>query len=177
MFVEVGAGRGAITSALAKCGADVVAVELDPDWAGGLRRAMRGAANVRVVQADILDFRLPERPFRLIGNIPFGRTTDILRRFLDDPGVAMTRMDVIVQWEVAAKRGASPPSTLLSTTWAPWWEARLGRRIPASAFRPRPRSDAGVLTYVRREPALLPVGMAAAYGAFVRQGWPFGSGR
>ena len=78
LVIEVGAGSGAVTLALARRGINVV------------------------------------------GSVPFGRTTDILRRLLDDPSVPLERADVIVQWEVACKRATVPPSTLLSTVWAPW---------------------------------------------------------
>ena len=127
-----------------------------------------------MVEGDVLSLALPAEPFRLWGSLPFGRTTDILRRLLDDPASALQRADVIVQWEVARKRAASPPATLLSTAWAPWWELRLTRRIPAAAFRPVPRVDAGLLAITRRDPPLLPPAMARAYASFLRQHWPFG---
>jgi 23S rRNA (adenine-N6)-dimethyltransferase len=96
-----------------------------------------------------------------------------MRRLLDDPEQLLVRADLIVQWEVAHKRAAVPPATLVSTTWAPWWEFRPGRRIPAASFRPVPRVDGGVLTIIRRRPPLLPVSMASEYAEFVRRRWPF----
>jgi 23S rRNA (adenine-N6)-dimethyltransferase len=178
LVLEVGAGPGALTLALGQRGAEVVAVEIDPVWAQQLRDRLRGDAHarVRVVEADFLSLPLPTRPFRMIGSLPFGRTTDVLRRLLDDPRVPLERADVIVQWEVACKRAASPPSTLLSTLWAPWWEFRLGPRIPARAFRPVPQVDAGVLVVTRRARPLLPPAMARSYARFVRAQWPFERG-
>jgi 23S rRNA (adenine-N6)-dimethyltransferase len=175
LVVEVGAGLGAITIALANRGVEVVAVELDPVWAKLLRQLglLVGQARVRVVEADFLSLALPTRPFRVIGSIPFGRTTDILRYLLDEPRVPLERADVIVQWEVARKRAAMPPRTLLSTVWAPWWEFRLGRRISASEFQPVPQVDAGVLVVTRRNQPLLPPAMARSYAGFVRAHWPF----
>jgi 23S rRNA (adenine-N6)-dimethyltransferase len=78
-----------------------------------------------------------------------------------------------VQWEVARKRAAVPPATLLSAQWAPWWEFRLGCRIPASAFEPVPAIDAAALAIVRRAPPLLPIAMARSYARFLRRSWPF----
>jgi 23S rRNA (adenine-N6)-dimethyltransferase len=175
LVVEIGAGPGPITLALARRAVDVIAVELDPVWAKRLRDLVRraAAARVRVVEANVLSRPLPARPFRVIGSLPFGQTTSILRRLLDDPMVPLERADVIVQWEVARKRAALPPSTMLSTVWAPWWEFRLGRRIPAAEFRPVPQVDAGVLVIRRRERPLLPLAMAGRYGEFVRAHWPF----
>jgi 23S rRNA (adenine-N6)-dimethyltransferase len=175
LVVEVGAGLGAITLALAKRGIDVVAVECDPVWASRLRQLVRrvGQARVRVVEADFLSLALPTRPFRVIGSVPFGRTTDVLRYLLDEPRVSLERADVVVQWQVARKRATTPPATLLSTLWAPWWEFRLGCRIPANEFRPVPQVDAGVLVVIRRDRPLLPPEMARSYAGFVRAHWPF----
>ncbi len=128
---------------------------------------------MQVVEADFLSLPLPSHPFRVIGSLPFGRTTDILRCLLDDPCVPLERADLVVQWEVARKRSVVPPSTLRSTMWAPWWQFRLGRRIPAKEFRPVPRVDAGVLVVARRDPPLLPPAMAGSYARFVRGHWPF----
>ena len=173
LVIEVGAGSGTFTFALARRGLRAIAVEPDPVWAKRLRERFRHQRSVHVVARDFLAVALPHEPFRVIGSLPFGRTTDILHRLLDDPATSLQRADIIVQWEVAAKRAANPPATLLSTTWAPWWELRLARRILAAEFRPVPRVDAGLLTITRRDPPLLPVGMARAYADFVQRHWPF----
>ncbi len=179
LVVEIGAGLGAITIALADREIDVVAVEVDPVCAQRLRDRVHGTGRdrVRVVEADFLSLPLPTRPFRVMGSLPFRGTTDILRRLLDNPGLPLKRADVIVQWEVARKRAAVPPSTLLSTVWAPWWEFRLGRSIPAAEFRPVPQVDAGVLVVTRRDHPLLPPAMAASWAGFVRAHWPLDRAR
>jgi 23S rRNA (adenine-N6)-dimethyltransferase len=173
LVVEIGAGRGALTFALARRGIDVLALERDPHWAEQLRRAARrqGATGVTVVCCDALRFRMPRRPFRAMGSLPFGATTSLLHHLLDDRRSGLRQADLVVQWEVARKRAAVPPTTLLSATWAPWWSFALGRRLPADAFRPVPSVDAAVLRIVRREPPLLPLHMADAYASFVRRQW------
>jgi 23S rRNA (adenine-N6)-dimethyltransferase len=169
--LEIGAGSGAITRALTRP-LRVIAIEPDPVWATRLR-----GHGVRVIERDFVAVTLPREPFRVFGSLPFARTTDILHRLLDDPAIPMIRADVIVQWEVAAKRAAMPPATLVSTAWAPWWEMHLVGRIPAAMFRPVPRVDAGLLTITRRDPPLLPVAMARSYADFVQREWPFGPTR
>ena len=175
LVVEIGAGSGAITRALARRGAEVLAVEVDPVWAERLKRnlAAHHGDRVRVIASDFLAMRLPNRPFRVVACLPFGNTTAIVSRLLGEGREHLERADLIVQWEVARKRSAVPASTLRSTAWAPWWEFTLGRRIAATEFRPVPRVDGGVLVITRREPALLPPAMAARYEAFVRANWPF----
>ena len=173
LVVEIGAGRGACTFALAERGVDVIALEHDPHWADALRREVRrqGATTITVVCCDALRYRMPRQPFRVIGSLPFGATTALLHHLLDDRDSGLRRADLVVQWEVAPKRAATPPTTLLSTAWAPWWSFTLGRRLPAGVFRPVPSVDAGVLRVTRREPPLLPDHMADAYATFVRSQW------
>jgi 23S rRNA (adenine-N6)-dimethyltransferase len=175
LVVDIGAGSGALCRALVAHGAEVVAIEVDPVWAAQLRALARneGAGRVSVEQTDFLTWPLPKRSFRVLACVPFGATTAILRRLLDDPAAPLVRADLVVQWEVARKRAAAPPSTLLSTTWAPWWEFHLGRRLPAADFRPMPRVAGGTLVVTRRSPPLLPTSTASAWSEFVRRHWPF----
>lgn len=177
LVVEPGAGVGALTMAMARRGADVFAVELDAHWSEQLeeRANALSVGRVRVVRGDFLSVRLPSQPYRVLGCPPFAQTTALLRHLLDDPSPHLHRVDLVIQWEVASKRACSPPKTLLSTRWAPWWDFRLGLKVPASQFRPVPRVDAGLLTVMRRDPPLLPMAMAGPYADFVQSHWPFGA--
>lgn len=173
LVVEIGAGCGAMTFALARRGVRLVAVEADPAWCRYLRNRAISYTQIRIVESDFLSMSLPSEPYRVVGSLPFGQTTEILRRLLDDPNTSMQRADLIVQWEVARKRAATPPSTLLSTIWAPWWDIRLACRIPSAQFRPIPAVDAGYLTIMRRNPPVLAPAMARSFASFVRREWPF----
>jgi 23S rRNA (adenine-N6)-dimethyltransferase len=153
--VEVGAGTGRITRALADHAHLVVAVEVDGRLTEVLRRRFRADARVRIVEGDILRIRLPDTPFRAFGNVPFGIGTAIQRRLLDDPTSPLIRADLLVQYDVARKRAAPWPSTLASLGWQPWWEFRLERRIQRRCFEPPPAVDAGMLSITRRDRSLL----------------------
>jgi 23S rRNA (adenine-N6)-dimethyltransferase len=173
VVVEIGAGLGSCTFALASEVDEVIAIEADRFLATQLRQEVErlGATNVRVLDLDALRYRFGREPFRIFGSLPFGVTTALMRRIFDNPNIALVRADLVVQWDVARKRAAVPPTTLLSTSWAPWWEFCLGQRIPADAFRPVPSVDAAVLRVTRRTPPLLPLELAAGYREFVRQEW------
>jgi 23S rRNA (adenine-N6)-dimethyltransferase len=154
LVFEIGAGTGRLTTALADRGADVLAIEIDPELAERLRRRFAGIDRVCIIEGDALEVLLPACPFRAFGNVPFAITTPVLRRLLD-PRSLMTRADLIVQLEVARKRSAVWPTTLLSLSWGPWWTFALTRQLPAAAFDPIPTVDAGVLTVERRDRSLL----------------------
>ncbi|MPZ88383.1 MAG: methyltransferase domain-containing protein [Nitriliruptorales bacterium] len=180
VVVDVGAGTGALTLPLARAGAQVLAIEADPVWGRKLKQRVRSAGlgdRVDVVVGDLRRVQLPGPPYRVVACPPYDHTTALLRRLLDDPVTGPERADLVLQWEVARKRAARPPTTLLSTGWAPWWEIMLVGRIPASAFRPRPTVDSGWLAVRRREPALLPAEVAGAFADFLRARWGGWQGR
>jgi len=170
--VEFGAGHGALTAALATRAHHVLAIEIDETLVDALSRRFATTAAVTVVHGDALEVPLPATPYRVMANVPFNRTTAILRRLLETPNGALVRADLLVQWEVARKRArveSGPPLDLLGAVWGPWWTFARGRRLPASLFRPSPSVDAGVLTVTRRSPALLPASEQAGFAAFVRR--------
>jgi 23S rRNA (adenine-N6)-dimethyltransferase len=166
VVVELGAGTGVLTAELARRAERVQAVELDPAWARALRSRFAGRGGVRVVEGNMLEVPLPSESFRVVANVPFSLTTRLLHRLLDDPATSLVRADLVLQWEVARKR-ARKPRNALAASWSPWWRFRLGRRIPRTAFRPRPNVDAGVLVAERRRQPLLPVENARPFAAFV----------
>lgn len=174
LVVDVGAGGGALTLPLAAAGARVVAIEIDRRWAARLRDrvARAGVADrVRVVHGDLRSIVAPAEPWRVVANPPFGLTTVLLRRLLDDPARGPDRADLVVQLEVARKRTREPPGTLRSAAWAPWWTFELGGRIDRRAFRPVPRVDAALLTIRRREPPVLPPWLAPGFADALRPLW------
>ena len=125
--VDLGAGSGRLTAQLARVARRVIAVELDPRLAAGLRGRW---SNVEVIEADAATVALPREPFRVVSNLPFSRTNDLLHHLLDDPATPLVRADVVVQWGVARKRGIPWPSTMNSVVWGATYEVGIGRRLP-----------------------------------------------
>jgi 23S rRNA (adenine-N6)-dimethyltransferase len=167
--LDLGAGGGALTRALADAGARVRAVELDQAALGQLETRFGGEPRVEVVEGDATLVPLPTEPFAVVANLPFAAGTAILRRLLGDPRVRLTQLDAIVEWGVAAKRTAVWPSTLLGCTWGAWYELSLVRRVPRSCFAPPPSVDAAVLRAMRRPAPLVRPEEATAYEALLRR--------
>ena len=76
--LDLGAGTGVLTAALARAGAQVIPVEIDPELAALLRRRFDG-----VVTGDALRVPLPRETFKVVASLPFGVGTAILRRLLE----------------------------------------------------------------------------------------------
>jgi 23S rRNA (adenine-N6)-dimethyltransferase len=171
LVVEIGAGTGLLTLALARRAGRVLAVERDPRLAATARRRLAGHDNVAVTTADALRLPLPRRPFRVVANLPFGSTEAMLRKLLDDPRTPLRRADLVVQ-EEAARRYASPtPATPRTIRWGVWYELRVHRRLPPACFSPPPRVTAAVLVARRRRPPLVPVGGRHRLAALLRAGF------
>jgi 23S rRNA (adenine-N6)-dimethyltransferase len=168
LAVDVGAGTGAITRELDRAGARVLALELDHQLAGDLRRSFAGSARVRVVEGDALRHAWPDEPFAVVANVPFARTTELLRALLD-PRVSLERAELVVGWELACKRTSVWPSTLLGVYWGAWHELSLVRRIAPAAFAPPPSVAAAVLRAARRGEPLVARAERAAYLALLRE--------
>ena len=173
LVVELGAGTGRLTAELARVAGRVVAVELDPRLAAGLRSRW---GNVEVVEGDATRVALPRAPFRVVANLPFSRTTELLHLLLDDVRTPLLQADLIVEWAVAHKHGVPWPSSLNGVLWGARYEVRVARRLPRGAFTPQPSVDAGVVVFRRRSEPLVPSELAAAYHRFVATGFRRGLG-
>jgi 23S rRNA (adenine-N6)-dimethyltransferase len=149
LVFDFGAGYGAITAPLARTGARVIAIELDPALAQRLRRRFRADPLVGVVEADLRSVPLPRRPFRVVASPPFALTTFLCRRLLGDRSVRLEGAELILEWGAAKWLSDLPPRDREAARWASRYETRLVRRVAAESFSPPPRSDAA---YVRIRP-------------------------
>lgn len=160
-ILEIGAGDGALTRAVAALGRPTTAIDIDEHRVARLRRAL---PDVRVEHADALAFPLAEPV--IVGNIPFHLTTPILRRLLTES--RWRSAILLTQWEVARKRAGVGGRTMMTAQAAPWFEFQLHARVPARHFRPVPSVDGGLLGITRRRPPLIPPPGRRNYEDFVR---------
>lgn len=156
--LEVGAGAGGLTVALASRARRVTAVELDHRLIPALSEVSEGLGNIDVVESDILAFdaakAFPHGGHIVAGNIPYHLTGALIRKLLDrEP--RPRRLLLVVQKEVAERWTASSGASLATVAVQVFATARLLFTIPASAFQPSPRVDSAcVLLEVRRRPAV-----------------------
>lgn len=160
-ILEIGAGDGALTRALACLDRPVTAIELDEHRARRLRRAL---PSVEVEHADAL--RHPLRAAVVVGNIPFHLTTPILRRLLTTGD--WRHAFLLTQWEVARKRAGVGGGTMMTAETSPWFAFALHGRVPSAFFVPQPSVDGGILGIRRRDSPLVPHRERAAYEGFVQ---------
>jgi 16S rRNA (adenine1518-N6/adenine1519-N6)-dimethyltransferase len=156
--LEVGAGVGTLTIALAERCRRLVAVEFDRALIPALREVLKGHDNVEVVQADILRFDIasafPHGGEMVAGNIPYNLTGALIRRLLDSPP-RPRRLSLVVQKEVAERWAATTGASLGTVAVQVFAEPRIVMSIPASSFTPLPKVDSAlVILEVRARPAV-----------------------
>jgi len=162
--LEIGPGRGVITSLLAKRARRLIAVEIDRVLAAQLRLKFGMTHNVEVIEADILsiDFdslfgpkpglsrpgiELKPNPVRVVGNLPYFITSDILLRLFDFARY-FDIIVIMVQREVADRLAAPPGGSdygLLSATAQLYAKVEKLFTLPPEAFEPAPKVHSTVL--------------------------------
>ncbi len=148
--LEIGPGTGALTTALVMQGADVTAVEVDPDMVTILReRSELDAATI--VEADALAFDYAayarDAPWCAAGNLPYNIATPLLTTWLELPAPP-ARIVVMVQREVADRLVALPSSPAYGslTVFCRYFAAvRRAFVLGPSVFYPRPNVDSAVV--------------------------------
>jgi 23S rRNA (adenine-N6)-dimethyltransferase len=166
LVYEVGAGRGVLTGELARHTRQLVAYEVDPQVAAGLPRL----PGVTVRVADFLRAVPPDRPFAVVGNIPYALTSAVVEWCLH--AGTLTAATLLTQLEYARKRTGDYGrwTRLTISTW-PVVSWTLAGRIPRTAFRPVPRVDGGILRLDRRPVPLVEAAARPAYQRFVELGF------
>lgn len=163
--VEIGAGIGSLTVALAGAGAEVVAVEVDTRLVPALQDAVAPwAERVRVVPADALTLdwaqTLPRSgpgepgPWTMVANLPYNVSVPVVLRALqEEPRIE--RFLVMVQKEVGERLAARPGGEqfgAVSLRVAYYATARVVRKVARSVFWPQPNVDSVLVMLERRPP-------------------------
>jgi 16S rRNA (adenine1518-N6/adenine1519-N6)-dimethyltransferase len=160
--VEIGAGLGSLTLALAETGASVTAIEVDPRLVPVLRTVVE-PVGATVVEGDALrlDWRglLGEGPWVLVANLPYNVATPLVADLLDEVP-AIRRMLVMVQREVGerlAARAGDEAYGAVSVKVAYWATAKVVGRVPPTVFHPVPNVESALVRIERRDrPAVGP---------------------
>lgn len=151
--VEIGAGLGSLTLAIAETGAAVTAIEIDRHVIEGLREHTSAHINVTVLHADAMELNWDEvlpsadGPYTLIANLPYNIATPLIADLLDFVP-QIDRMLVMVQKEVAERLAATArtaPYGAVSVKVAYWATARMVGTVPPSVFLPKPNVDSGLV--------------------------------
>lgn len=156
LFLEIGAGDGALTLRLAPLVARLFAVEIDFDRIPLLEKALASFPSASVVPGDILHLDLqglaaesmpPGGRFRVAGNLPYNIATVVIERLLHDR-LPVEDMFFMVQLEVAQRIAARPGSKqygFLSVACQHRADVQLGFKVSPACFVPRPKVSSSMI--------------------------------
>lgn len=177
-MLEIGAGLGTLTEALAAHAGAVSAIEVDRRLVPVLAARLGSLPNVRIVEGDALHADLPPLfagpgARKVVANLPYNVAAPLLLRLLD-PALAIARLVVTVQREVAERVVARPGTRSygrLSIAVQYRAAARIVSRIPPGAFLPAPDVESAVMLLVPHTHPLVQVDDEAAFFRVVAAGF------
>ncbi len=161
MVLEIGAGTGTLTEALASRVRRLLAIELDRELIMPLRRRFARQPQVEIIHADALqfDFAPLDEPVKVVANLPYSTAVPILMRLLR--AASSLRLAVVMlQREVAERLCAMPGTKAYGglTVIAQWYAVvEKGFNVPPSAFSPPPKVISTVVKLTPRPQPPVPV--------------------
>jgi 16S rRNA (adenine1518-N6/adenine1519-N6)-dimethyltransferase len=158
--VEIGPGLGILTEELAARYSDeevfVYAVEIDIRFVEKLQTVFLPRRHIHIVEANILDwlpqFR-PEKPYKILGSLPYYITSPIIHSIVKMPEQAQLCV-LLVQKEVAQKISEkAPDSSYMSSFVQTFYEVEYLETVSKDKFTPAPKVDGGIIKMVKRADA------------------------
>ena len=157
LVIEIGPGMGVLTAAAAERAGKVIAVEIDKKLIPILKETLAEYDNVEIINADIMKTDLTEiveanRPadggkVRVIGNLPYYRTTPIIMKLLEE-SVPADSITIMMQKEVADRIKAGPGGKdygALTVAVGFYCTITHVADAPKEVFVPRPKVDSTVI--------------------------------
>ncbi len=174
-IIEIGSGTGVVTKPLAEIcqqqKAYLTAVEFDVDLIPILESRIPQNENVKIVNANILNFldvfKIPQNTgFKLIGSLPYNITSPLLHRLIKLEPIPDTCV-FLMQKEVGQKIcEIAPDSNYLSVFVQTFYEPKILRTVDKSLFDPIPQVD-GVVIKLERKPPVMNLSEISRYEKFL----------
>jgi len=161
LVIEIGAGLGTLTKALAEHAGAVIAVEKDHRLSPLLQQNLGHLPHVRVIEGDILELPIDTLVslagdygiIKTVGNLPYYVTSPIIMHLLAAT-VPLASITCMVQREVAQRILASPGTKeygVLSVAAQAKSVPELVCNVPRTVFYPKPEVDSAVIRLIPRE--------------------------
>jgi 16S rRNA (adenine1518-N6/adenine1519-N6)-dimethyltransferase len=157
VVVEIGPGQGALTKYLAAKCSKLVAIEVDERAVRLLRETF--ADSIELVHADVLTvslstmFRKEKRRLRVVGNIPYNITSEILFWLFEHHDV-VEDATMMIQLEVARRFVAQTETKdygILSVLLKYYAEPEFLFKVSRNSFFPKPEVDSAIVRLRFRE--------------------------
>lgn len=156
IVIEIGPGQGVLTKFLADVTENLIAVEIDKSIYEKLTEEYK--TKVKIIHKDFLklDFQndlkeisVKNKKFKIIGNIPYNITTEILFKLYDLPDKPLSAI-LMMQKEVARRLIAQPNSKdygILAIQTQVHSSPKILFDVPHTAFFPKPRVHSSIVKF------------------------------
>jgi 16S rRNA (adenine1518-N6/adenine1519-N6)-dimethyltransferase len=174
--LEIGPGRGALTSHLAERAGKLLLIEFDHALAAWHQDQLKNKQHVTVIDADVLkvnlDELLPEtaQKWNVVANLPYNISTEVLFR-LYAVHSRLARMTLMLQKEVGDRLAAPPDCSAYGVTTVLlglWFDISRVVVVHPGSFHPSPKVDSVVLNFIPRSEARADVGDEEVFRAVVK---------
>ena len=168
-ILEIGPGAGVMTALMAARAKRVLAYEVDGKLLPVLAEVLDGLDNVGIIHRDFLKAAdigdqlrraFDGEPFRVVANLPYYITADILLKLVSLPQPPES-ICIMVQREAAERIMSRPGSKqwcALAATLRHYGEARVLEEVPPECFDPPPHVESRFIRIDRwREPPVRPM--------------------
>ncbi len=149
IVLEIGPGLGTLTEVILATGANVIAVEKDNRLIAPLEEKFAKEISnkkLKIIEGDILDLNFSEKNFKIVANIPYYISGEILRKFLSGENQPQS-MTLLLQKEVVDRIVAhDKKESLLSLSVKVYGEPKKEFIVKAGSFNPAPKVDSAVIS-------------------------------
>lgn len=148
-ILEIGPGEGVLTKRLLEKAGKVIAIEKDARLISGLQTQFAQEISERkleLIEADILNYLLQVTNYKLIANIPYYITGEIIRKFLESENQP-EKIVLLLQKEVAQRIVArDKKESILSLSVKVYGEPRYIATVKKESFSPKPKVDSAIVS-------------------------------
>src|SRR5690554_1095235 len=152
--LDIGAGKGFLTAHLLHNAHKVIALENDFALSRYLQKKFVNAQNVEVVGCDFRNFIVPDLLFKVVSNIPYGITSEILKRLMFENIENFGGGSIILQLEAAQKLFSNSIYNPIIVLYRTFYDLKLLYRINPHSFLPPPTVNSALLRIERKEKSL-----------------------
>lgn len=161
-LVEIGPGKGALTTELLQPLDQLNVIELDRDLIPLLKQQFSASNKLQIYQGDALKFDFQQlassdRPLRVVGNLPYNISTPLLFHLLSYQQL-IKDMHFMLQLEVVKRLAAQPGSKTygrLSVMTQYYCQIDNLFEVPPSAFSPAPKVTSAIVRLRPIQPELV----------------------
>ncbi len=148
-LIEIGPGKGSITKYISPLVEKFYAIEIDTRV---IKDLSENFENLKIINTDIKKIKFCDLeikpPIKIIGNIPFNLTGDILFKFIDEKEI-IDKASLIVSYEIAKRLVAKRKTKefgALTVIFNYLSTIKLVTKVSKNVFFPKPNIDAAIIS-------------------------------